>query len=91
MSVLSQARAVATVEAADPAPRSTPTLITEQEILFRTAAAVSLPRHAMGHRLVAAVRRAVASLRELPSPPTRYPSVRDYLEPARMAREMYRL
>lgn len=88
MSVLSQTRDVATVEAADPAPLSSPTVITEHEILLGTAAAVSFPRHDTGHRLAAAVRRTLASLRELPAPPTRYPSVLDYLESSRMAREM---
>jgi hypothetical protein len=91
MSVLSQGPAVATVEAPNPAPPSSPTLITEGEVLLGTAAAVSLPRQGTSHRLVTAVCRALASLCELPPPPTRYPSVRDYLEPARMAREMHRL
>ncbi|WP_157997513.1 hypothetical protein [Mycolicibacter terrae] len=50
-----------------------------------------MPRQGVSHRLVAAVRRTLAALPSLPSPPPYYPSVRDYLEPARMAREMDRL
>ncbi|MEZ0385146.1 MULTISPECIES: hypothetical protein [Mycobacteriaceae] len=45
----------------------------------------------MSHRLMAAVRRTLAALPSLPPPAPYYPGLRDYLEPARMAREMYRL
>ncbi|BBX23667.1 hypothetical protein MTER_30780 [Mycolicibacter terrae] len=91
MSVLPQAPAATTVQAPHPAPPASPVLITEGEVLLGTAAAVSLPRQGVSHRLVAAVRRTLAALPSLPSPPPYYPSVRDYLEPARMAREMDRL
>lgn len=90
MSVSSQAH-TASVDAAHPAPLSTPILITEGEVLLGTAAAVSLPRPTVSHRLMAAVRRTLAALPSLPAPAPYYPSLRDYLEPARMAREMDRL
>lgn len=88
MSVLSQAPPTATVH---PAPPSSPVLITEQEVLLGTAAAVPLPRLGMSHRLMAAVRRTLAALPSLPPPGPDRQILRDYLEPARMAREMDRL
>lgn len=73
-------------------------LITEQQVLFSTTAAVALPpaktrRWAEALRAVAAsVRAAFATSGEEARPKRRhYPPRNDYLEDARMAREMYRL
>ena len=85
-------------------------LITEQQVLFSTAAAVPLPP-AKTRRWTEAVRAVAASVRaafatsgdlvtaedlvtskEAARPKRRhYPPRNDYLEDARMAREMYRL
>ncbi len=71
--------------------RTPPVLITEQEVVFGSAAAVALPRTTVRHRLARALRRIpVASLPDL-RPPQRRPSRHDYLERACMAREMLRL
>ena len=71
---------------------STEVLITTQQVLFSTAAAVGVPREHIGVRLVAAVRRVFltstdASRPRSPSYPKRY----GFLEQALMAREMDRL
>jgi hypothetical protein len=67
-----------------------PVLITEQEVLFCTGAAM-LPRTASAqHRWIAAIRVAAGSL-HLPPPRQRYPLDTGYFERARMAREMDRL
>lgn len=65
-------------------------LITEQEVLFATRAAV-LPRKASApRRWIDAIRVAAGSL-HLPPPRQHYPTDMGYLERARMAREMDRL
>jgi hypothetical protein len=74
----------------------TSVLITEQQVLFATAAAVPLQPTKIGRRWIAAVRAIGASLTATSSHegrPTsrRYPPRNDYLEDSRMAREMLRL
>jgi hypothetical protein len=73
--------------------RITPVLITEQEAVFGSSAAVSLPRTTIRHRLARALRRIlVASQPILRSPRRRhYPSRHEYLERSFLAREMFRL
>jgi hypothetical protein len=84
------------VSDAVPAPPSvgtstnTPVLITEQEVLFHTRAAVSPPKPTFTHRVSDAVRGMVHALR-LPPPRPHYPADMGYLERSRMAREMDRL
>jgi hypothetical protein len=74
----------------------TPALITEQQVLFGTAAAVVVPARKT-HRLrdtVHAVAGAVGAFAaSLEKPPARrhYPKRYSYLENSLMAREMYRL
>jgi hypothetical protein len=83
---------------AEAAPR-TPVLITEQQVLFATAAAVPLQPSKTGRRWVEAVRAIGASLRAAVAtssnedrPKRRhYPARNDFLEDSRMAREMMRL
>jgi hypothetical protein len=72
------------------------TLITEQQVLFSTAAAVALPatkkRSLVGlmHEVVAKVRAFVSA--DVPPARRHYPTRRyDFLEHSRMAREMDRL
>jgi hypothetical protein len=81
--------------AVEASPR-TPTLITEQQVLFATAAAVPLQPTRTSRRWTETARAFltaafVKSGNE--SQPTRrhYPSRNDYLEDSRMAREMLRL
>lgn len=70
----------------------TTTLITEHEVHFGTAAAVSLPRKTVGSRLTGAVRRLFVSSTADGRPPRRhYPRHYGYIEDSRMAREMDRL
>ncbi|HUH68471.1 MAG TPA: hypothetical protein VLZ05_06065 [Mycobacterium sp.] len=75
----------------------TPVLITEQEVVFGTAAAVSVPpaktrRRWLGAELIAAIRRMSLTA---PDKPRQHhplsPSTRSSLEAARMSREMDRL
>jgi hypothetical protein len=67
-------------------------LITTQEVLFSTAAAAGVHRENIGGRLVAIMRRMVATSTDASRPRPRYaPRHRRYLEDARMAREMDRL
>lgn len=75
-----------------------PVVISEQEVVFSTAAAVTLPRTKPSHRVIAALRAMFLNSSEnaLPAPhddqPRRYPPRRDaFLEQAAMAREMRRL
>jgi hypothetical protein len=83
------------VEASPP----TPVLITEQQVVFATAAALPLQPAKTGRRWVEAVRTIGASLRAAvatSSNETRpkrqhYPSRNDFLEDSRMSREMLRL
>jgi len=75
----------------------TPALITEQEVILGTAAALSVPptttrRRWLGAQLIAAIRRMALTAPDKPRrhyPPS--PSTRSYLEAARMSREMERL
>jgi hypothetical protein len=77
----------------------TPVLITEQEVLFSTAAALPLQpakrarRLTQGTRIVAAAIRATFWTSTADPRPARqhYPERNDYLERSRMSREMYRL
>lgn len=80
-------------------PSPTPILITEQEVVFSTSAAVSLQRTRSTRWLTDATRIIAANLRGMfltptarPRPARRhYPSRYSYLEHALMAREMERL
>jgi hypothetical protein len=74
----------------------TPVLITEQQVLFATAAAVPLQPTKIGRRWIATLRAIGASLTSTASnegrpTPRHYPPRSDYLEDSRMAREMLRL
>ncbi|MBV9514157.1 MAG: hypothetical protein JO280_08985, partial [Mycobacteriaceae bacterium] len=66
---------------------SAPTLITEQEVMFSTAAAVPARRQRWW------TRRGASAAKPTDSAPKRrhYPARMDYLEHSRMAREMHRL
>jgi hypothetical protein len=85
-------------DVAEASPR-TPVLITEQQVLFATAAAVPLQPARTSRRWTEALRAVVASLRAAfatssnKARPKRqqYPSRNDFLEDSRMAREMLRL
>jgi hypothetical protein len=70
-----------------------PVLITEQEVVFGTAATVGLPRTKPTHSLIAALRAKLrSSSQDAPPIPRHYPSRRDqFLEDAAMEREMHRL
>ena len=80
------------------APR-TPVLVTEQQVLFATAAAVPLHPAKTGRGWTRAVRAITASLRaaiatssnDTRPQPRHYPPRSDLLEDSRMAREMFRL
>lgn len=67
-----------------------PAFITEQEVVFSTAAAMSSRPASISRRLIDAIRVARAGSHR---PPVRrhYPRHISYLEHSRMAREMYRL
>jgi hypothetical protein len=77
------------------APR-TPVLLTEQQVLFATAAAVPLKPAKIGRRWIGAVCAIGAGLRaavvtssnEARPKRQHYPARNDYLEDSRMAREM---
>jgi hypothetical protein len=78
----------------------TPILITEQEVVFSTSAAVSLPRTKTIRRLTDATGVVAATLRQMflastarPRPARRHypPRSGSYLEHGLMAREMHRL
>jgi hypothetical protein len=85
-------------DVAEAAPR-TPVLITEQEVLFATAAAVPLQPAKIGRRWIEAVRTVGTGLRaavvtssnEARPQRRHHPARNDYLEDSRMAREMLRL
>jgi len=77
-----------------------PVLVTEQEVVFSTSAAVSLPRTKTTRWLTEATRVVAATLRRMfmtptarPRPARRHypPRSSSYLEHALMAREMHRL
>ena len=77
-------------------PPRTPVLITEQQVLFATAAAVPLQPDRTGRRWTEAVLAFLTAAfvkADNASQPKRrhYPSRHDYLEDSRMAREMMRL
>jgi hypothetical protein len=68
----------------------TQVLVTEQEVAFATAAAISIPpaatRLRLGSRLIVAIGRIHIGL---PEPPPHYPRrERNYFEATRMSREM---
>ena len=77
----------------------TPVLITEQQVLFATAAAVPLQPTKTSRRWTEVVRAFGASVRaafvtssdDTQPKPRHYPSRNDFLEDSRMAREMMRL
>ena len=83
---------------AEASPR-TPVLITEQQVLFATAAAVPLQPAQIGRRWIEAVRgigaglaaAVVTSSNEARPKRQHYPARNDYLEDSRMAREMFTL
>jgi len=67
-------------------------LITEQEVLFGTAVAVSVPRRKVSRRIAALMGSMVAISDRRSRPPRRdYPKRYEFLERAAMAREMGRL
>jgi hypothetical protein len=67
-----------------------PVFITQQEVVFSTAAATSSRPASISRRLIDAIRVVGAALYR---PPARrhYPQRSSYLEQSRMAREMHRL
>jgi hypothetical protein len=101
MSRLPESRAAPTAETVPPAvgsEQNTPeaVLITEQEVVFSTAAALSVPPTTAQHRWLAAA--LIATIRRMwltkPTRPRRhYHLSREpfYMEEARMSREMHRL
>jgi hypothetical protein len=86
----------ATRSAAVDAPPRSPVLITEQQVLFATAAAVPLQPERTSRRWTQAVLAFLTAAfvkADNDSQPKRrhYPSRHDFLEDSRMAREMMRL
>jgi hypothetical protein len=85
-------------EIAEVSPR-TPVLITEQQVLFATTAALPLQPAKTSrrwtdvmHAIGASVRAAFVTSSDEPRPARRhYPGRNEYLEDSRMAREMLRL
>ncbi len=85
-------------DVSEASPR-TPVLITEQQVLFATAAAVPLQPAKTSRRWAEAARAIGASLRaafvtssnEARPQRRHYPSRNDFLEDSRMSREMLRL
>jgi hypothetical protein len=82
-------------EIAGPVAKSnTPVLITEQEVVFGTAAATALPRTNTGRQWAAVLRRVftVSATGDRPAKPVHHPRQHDsFLEQAALAREMFRL
>lgn len=80
---------------ADSSAAGTPVLITEQEVLFATAAAGALQPAKAGRRwpevIGAALRAMFTSSTAEPRERRHYPARNDYLESSRMSREMHRL
>lgn len=70
-----------------------PVLISEQQVLFATAAAVPLHpvRRRWAHGVVAAVRAMFTSSTDAPRERRHYAARNEFLESSRMAREMDRL
>ena len=85
--------AVAAVESVTEEVTQTPVLITEQEVVFSTAAAVRVRPAKTSHGLIAVLRGIfVDSTANAERPRSHYPPRRDsFLEHAAMAREMHRL
>jgi hypothetical protein len=85
-------------EFVEAAPR-TPVLITEQQVLFATAAALPLQPAKSGRRFAEALRALGAGAKaafltsgnDARPKPRHYPPRHDFLEDSRMAREMLRL
>jgi hypothetical protein len=80
---------------AEALPRA-PVLITEQQVLFATAAALPLQPAKTGRRWTEAVRTCltaafVASSNEAQAKRRQYPARNEFLEDSRMTREMLRL
>jgi hypothetical protein len=80
------------------APPRMPVLITEQQVLFATTAALPLQPATTGRRVVEALRALGASAKavfttsgDARPKPRHYPPRHDLLEDSRMAREMLRL
>jgi hypothetical protein len=67
-----------------------PVYISEQEVVFSTAAALSLRPASVSRRLIDAIRVLGAAVQRPPARP-HYPPRSTYLENSRMAREMDRL
>jgi hypothetical protein len=67
-----------------------PVLVTEQEVMLGTAAAVSPRSTPITRRMIGALRVVVTAL-QLPPPRPHYSHGAAYIERARMAREMDRL
>jgi hypothetical protein len=86
-------------QTADGTEARTPVLITEQQVLFATAAAVPLRPARTSRRWTETVRVVAASLKaafatssnEARPKRQHYPARNDFLEDSRMAREMLRL
>jgi hypothetical protein len=80
---------------ADAPASTTSVLITEEEVLFATAAGVPLQPAKSGRRWTgvvgAAVRAMFASSTAEPRERRHYPPRNDFLESSRMAREMHRV
>jgi hypothetical protein len=77
---------------AAPEPSSTEVLVTTQQVVFSTAAALGTRRENIGNRLVAFVRRMFATPTDVSRPrPGQYAKHYAFLEQALMAREMDRL
>lgn len=76
----------------EPAVSSTDVLITPQQVLFGSAAALAARRDGIGARLVATARRVFAPPPHAPDRrPRHYPRQHGFLDDALMAREMGRL
>lgn len=65
-------------------------VITEQQVLFASAAALA-PAPARRHSVASAVRAMFVNPEKTPHPPKHYPQRFAYLEKSAMSREMYRL
>jgi hypothetical protein len=85
--------AVAAVEPVTEVVTQAPVVISEQEVVFSTAAAVRLRPAKTRHGLIAVLRGIfVDSTANAEKPSRRYPSLRDsFVEHAAMVREMHRL
>lgn len=73
------------------APASAPAVITEQQVLFSTAAALTPARKRTRAHAVTAAVRGWFTRPEKPSAPRHYPQRFSYLEKAAMSRAMDRL